>query len=215
MPRLAARAADRASCGLQEAHQRYRTESHQDVVGRFNERFLLSLGNCEECLVLDDELNILPISSHARGIVPFQRDEDSDLTPEQRELADLKASLADTQPVGALVDVAKTVDQARAVLTFVEAISEKTLRSTVALTAGRGRGKSSALGVAIASAIAHGYSNIFVTSPSPENLRTLFDFVFKAFDALKYTEHADYELVQSTKSFIVALSWVDACRKER
>ena len=150
-----------------ESHDRLRTESHQDVVGRFNERFLLSLGNCQECLVLDDELNILPISSHARGIKPFQRDEDTDLTPDQQELADLKRSLADTQPVGALVDVAKTVDQARAVLTFVEAISEKTLRSTVALTAGRGRGKSSALGVAIAAAVAHGYSNIFVTSPTP------------------------------------------------
>ena len=49
-------------------HARYRTESHQDVVGRFNERFLLSLGPCQACLVLDDELNILPISSHVRNI---------------------------------------------------------------------------------------------------------------------------------------------------
>ena len=37
-----------------------------------------------------------------------------------------------------------------------------------------------------------------MTSPSPENLRTLFDFVFKGFDALHYSEHEDYELVQST-----------------
>ena len=44
----------------------------------------------------------------------------------------------------------------------------QTLRSTVALTAGRGRGKSAALGLALAAAVAHGYSNIFVTSPSPE-----------------------------------------------
>jgi len=44
----------------------------------------------------------------------------------------------------------------------------------------------------------HRYSNIFVTSPSPENLRTLFEFVFKGFDALRYSEHEDYELVQST-----------------
>lgn len=44
----------------------------------------------------------------------------------------------------------------------------------------------------------HRYSNIFVTSPSPENLRTLFEFVFKGFDALHYSEHEDYELVQST-----------------
>lgn len=42
------------------------------------------------------------------------------------------------------------------------------------------------------------YSNIFVTSPTPENLRTLFEFVFKGFDAIGYKEHQDYELVQST-----------------
>lgn len=119
-------------------------------------------------------------------------------TPEQKELQELKASLADTQPVGSLVSLARTLDQARAVLTFQEAIAEKTLRSTVALTAGRGRGKSAALGLAIAGAVAHGYSNIFLTSPSPENLSTLFEFVFKGLDALGYTEHADYEAVQST-----------------
>ena len=31
-----------------------------------------------------------------------------------------------------------------------------------------------------AGALGLGYSNIFVTAPSPENLRTLFEFVFKA-----------------------------------
>ena len=30
------------------------------------------------------------------------------------------------------------------------------------------------------------YSNMFVTSPSPENLHTLFEFVFKGFDALEF-----------------------------
>lgn len=72
-----------------------------------------------------------------------------------------------------------TVFQAKAVLKFVECISEKTLRSTVALTAARGRGKSAALGLSMAAAVAFGYSNIFVTSPSPENLKTLFEFIFK------------------------------------
>ena len=56
----------------------------------------------------------------------------------------------------------------------------------MALTAARGRGKSAALGLAIAGALALGYSNIFVTAPSPENLRTLFDFVFKGLDELDY-----------------------------
>jgi tRNA(Met) C34 N-acetyltransferase TmcA len=30
------------------------------------------------------------------------------------------------------------------------------------------------------------YSNIFVTAPSPENLKTVFEFIFKGFDALEY-----------------------------
>ena len=42
--------------------------------------------------------------------------------------------------------MAKTIDQAKALLTFMEAVSDKALRSTVALTAGRGRGKSASLG---------------------------------------------------------------------
>ena len=58
--------------------------------------------------------------------------------------------------------------------------------------------RSAALGLAIAAAVGFGYSNIFVTSPSPENLHTLFEFIFKGFDAMAYEEHSDYDLVQST-----------------
>ena len=69
--------------------------------------------------------------------------------------------------------IIRTLDQARAVVTFLDAASEKTLRSTVALTASRGRGKSASLGLAVAGALAMGYANVFVTAPSPENVRTL------------------------------------------
>lgn len=110
----------------------------------------------------------------------------------------MKESLDGVEIVGALAKLAKTVDQGKALLTFVEAISEKTLSSTVALTAARGRGKSAALGMAIGAALAHDYSNIFVTSPDPENLKTLFEFVFKAMEELGYVEHEDYDVVQST-----------------
>lgn len=187
-----------------DVHSRYRTESHQDVTGRFNERFLLSLGVNPACLVLDDELNLLPLSSHVRDIRPVsldgrQLDEKGDHIASRAsvELRELQATMRETQPVGALVDAAVTLDQAKAVLTFVEAVSEKTLRSTVVLTAARGRGKSAAMGISVAGAVAYGYSNIFVTSPSPENVGTLFQMVFKAFDALGYKEHHDYEIVQS------------------
>ncbi|KAF1313273.1 N-acetyltransferase 10, partial [Globisporangium splendens] len=200
-----------------DVHARFRTESHQDVVARFNERFILSLSSCERCIVLDDELNVLPISKHARKIEALPpSDTDSELTKDQLELKELKESLRETQPVGALVDQARTLDQAKAILTFVEAISEKTLRSTVALTASRGRGKSASLGMSLAAAVAYGYSNIFVTAPSPENLNTVFDFVFKGFDALKYKEHLDYEIIQSTNpEFNNAIVRVNIFREHR
>ncbi|XP_069680446.1 RNA cytidine acetyltransferase isoform X2 [Periplaneta americana] len=196
-----------------DVHERYRTEAHGNVVGRFNERFLLSLASCARCLVVDDQLTVLPISSHNLQVEPVGK---PDSPPSEQELADLKESLRDTQPVSVLVNLCKTVDQAKALLKFVEAIAEKTLRSTVSLTAARGRGKSAALGLAMAGAVAFGYSNIFVTSPSPENLNTLFEFVFKGFDALEYQEHLDYDLIQSTNpEFNKAIVRVNIFRDHR
>ncbi|EPQ51169.1 DUF699-domain-containing protein [Gloeophyllum trabeum ATCC 11539] len=181
-----------------DVHARYRTSSHDTVIARFNERFILSLGSCDDCLVLDDELNVLPIS-RGKDIQPLEDDRGKGAADkESAELKELKKEMADVKPAGELVKLAKTIDQAKAVLTFVDAIAEKTLSSTVTLTASRGRGKSAALGLAIAGALAHGYSNIFVTSPSPENLKTVFDFVFKGMDELGFEEHLDYDIVQST-----------------
>eukprot|EP00112_Aurelia_sp_Birch-Aquarium-sp1_P011190 Seg2357.3 transcript_id=Seg2357.3/GoldUCD/mRNA.D3Y31 product="RNA cytidine acetyltransferase" protein_id=Seg2357.3/GoldUCD/D3Y31 len=182
-----------------DVHSRYRTEAHKKVVGRFNERFLLSLASCKKCLVIDDQLRILPISTESRNITALApKTKEESMSAEEIELKELKESLQDTQPVGNLVSHCKTVDQAKCLLKFIEAISEKTLRTTVTLTAARGRGKSASMGLAISAAVAFGYSNIFVTSPSPENLKTLFEFVFKGFDAMEYQEHLDYELIQST-----------------
>lgn len=181
-----------------DIHSRYRTEAHSDVVARFNERFILSLGKCDSCLVVDDELNVLPISGgkHVRQLPPPDPELEG-RTPKAKELAEIKETMADVAATGDLVKLAKTVDQAKALLTFVDAIVEKTLRSTVTLTAARGRGKSAALGVAIAAAVAHGYGNIYITSPSPENLKTLFEFVLNGFDALGYADHQDYNITQS------------------
>ena len=96
----------------QDVHSRFRTEAHSDVVGRFNERFTLSLAGCAASCVMDDELNLLPLSSHLRTLNPIltapgEGDE------AQKDLKDLKASLKDTQPVGALVDRCRTLDQVR------------------------------------------------------------------------------------------------------
>ncbi|XP_068320333.1 RNA cytidine acetyltransferase 1-like [Pyrus communis] len=184
---------------VMDVHDRFRTESHSKATGRFNERFLLSLASCKSCVVMDDELNILPISSHVRSITPVPVKEDSEgISETQRELKDLKEQLSDAFPVGPLIKKCCTLDQGNAVATFLDAILDKTLRSTVALLAARGRGKSAALGLSISGAIAAGYSNIFVTAPSPENLTTLFEFVCKGFDQLDYKEHIDYDVQKSS-----------------
>lgn len=200
-----------------DVHSRYRTEAHSDVVARFNERFILSLGKCDSCLVVDDELNVLPLSGgkNVRQLPPPDPEAEGK-TPKAKELEEIKESLVDAPPIGDLIKLAKTVDQAKSLLTFADAISEKTLQSTVTLTAARGRGKSAALGVAVAAAVAHGYSNIFITSPSPENLKTLFEFIFKGFDALGYMDHQDYTIMQSTNpDFNKAIVRVNVHRQHR
>eukprot|EP00271_Cylindrocystis_brebissonii_P001199 TRINITY_DN11501_c0_g1_i1.p1 TRINITY_DN11501_c0_g1~~TRINITY_DN11501_c0_g1_i1.p1 ORF type:complete len:745 (-),score=153.66 TRINITY_DN11501_c0_g1_i1:169-2319(-) len=201
-----------------DVHARFRTESHADVVGRFNERFILSLAACPACCVLDDELNILPLASQMRSLQPVNLadGEAVALSKEEKELQELKDSVKSIDVTNVLVGKCRTFDQAKAVISFLDAASEKTLRTTVALTAARGRGKSAALGVAIAGAIAYGYSNIFVTAPSPENLKTLFEFICKGFDALDYKEHIDYDLVESTRAeFNRAIVRVNVYRKHR
>jgi len=182
-----------------DAHAKLKTGAFGEVRARFNERFILSLADCSAAVVADDELNVLPISSHIRGggAGPAPK-VGRPRTKDDLELEELRGTLKDTYPVGALVEKSRTVDQAKALMTLVESISEKTLRSTVAVTASRGRGKSAALGLAVAAAIAHEYSNIFVTAPSPENLRTFFAFLLIGFDAMDYQEHTDYEILRST-----------------
>lgn len=107
-----------------DVHARYRTEAHGDVVARFNERFILSLGSNPNCLVVDDELNVLPLSG-AKNVKPLPPKEDDELPPKQLELQELKESLEDVQPAGSLVSLSKTVNQAHAILSFIDAISEK------------------------------------------------------------------------------------------
>jgi N-acetyltransferase 10 len=121
-----------------DCHERFRTDGHSDVIPRFNERFILGLSQCNACLVLDDELNILPLSSKfggkgggdgqgssssSGGGKLALRNVDASCSSDEvaaavvaseagnKELAALVRSLADTQPAGALVSVCKTLDQ--------------------------------------------------------------------------------------------------------
>uniref|UniRef100_A0A1B0A084 RNA cytidine acetyltransferase n=1 Tax=Glossina pallidipes TaxID=7398 RepID=A0A1B0A084_GLOPL len=198
-----------------DVHKRFRTEAHQTITCRFNERLILSLADCKRCLVISDDLVILPLSSKIVDVVPvnpaeIKKSENEDL------LTELKESLRDTPPAGPLVNRCKTYDQAKAVAQFIEALAEKELKPPISLTASRGRGKSAALGLSIAAAIAFGYVNVYVTSPHPENLITLFEFVLKGFDSLEYQEHTDYTIIRSTNpDYKKAIIRINMTRKGR
>lgn len=182
-----------------DCHQRYRTEAYSNVVPRFNERFILSLTKNDGCMVVDDEFNVLPISSKIKDMTAIEDDGEHE-TKDQRELVALKDSMKAVKPIGPLVSCSRTLDQATTVMSLVDTISEKNPKITVSVTAGRGRGKSATMGLAISAAVAYGLSNIVVTAPSPENLGTLFEFILKGLKALKYTEHQDFEIYSTKES---------------
>lgn len=186
-----------------DIHTRFKTEAFSCVKPRFNERFLLSLVACNRCLLVDDELNVLPVnassSAHAASL-EASPDEEAllrEVQAQEEKLRSVQSQTAHAPPLDALVKLCVTADQATAVLAFLDCLcsaggfSQKHAVpvsntpacsggfQTVSMTSGRGRGKSAALGLAIAAAISLDVSRIFVSAPSPENVQTLFEFTRK------------------------------------
>ncbi len=196
-----------------DVHDRFRTEGHSKVDPRFNERFILSLGHCDNCIVMDDELNVLPLSSHIQSFPKepqegqMEEGEENKLEVAKRpdpkkatrDLLALKSAIKSSEALTKLVELCKTSDQGKTAIQLMEGISEKKMNLTMTITAARGRGKSSAIGIGLASAVTCGYSNILVTAPHPSNVKTLFEFLLKGLDALGYKEHTDYEILEGTQ----------------
>ena len=87
-----------------DVHKRYRTEAHQLVANRFNERFILSLANNKRCMVLDEDLNILPLSSHIKHV-----NEVAAKVDDSQDLKDIVEKFQDSQPTGSLLKLCKTI----------------------------------------------------------------------------------------------------------
>ncbi|XP_015795903.1 RNA cytidine acetyltransferase-like [Tetranychus urticae] len=179
-------------CLVMDVHKKYQTEMHKDVVSRFNTRFISSLKNCKSFVAVDGLFNPLHIPDNIEEIESSQK-------PNQNEIKKLSSSFESNPLIGPLVNLCATLDQSKAVVSMIESLADKTLRTTVSLTASRGRGKSAALGLAVAGAIANNFCNIFVTSPSPENLKTFFEFVIKGLSALNLKQNFDFDVINSNE----------------
>ena len=138
-----------------DVHRRHETEMFNKVKPRFSERFILSLTKCKTCLVLDDELNVLSISKYMRNLKPLNVSKDNLNTDLSDDLKHLKEGLVDLQPIGSLIKVAKSSDQARCLLRCLDLLVSRSQYNTqkkvllqqksdefVSITSGRGRGKS-------------------------------------------------------------------------
>lgn len=183
------------------------------IVSRFIPRFILSLSSCSNCVVVDDELNVLPISTHILEMKTSKNKGGADSTGRSSEDSSsvrlsafsdkktpehlqLEESVKDTE-IGKVISNCVTFDQAQTVLKMADVIVQKNMNAVVSLTAGRGRGKSAALGLSLACAVSQGFSNVFITAPSAENVLTVFEFIEVGLRSLGYLEHKHFELVRS------------------
>lgn len=110
-----------------DVHKRYRTEAHQNVTCRFNERLILSLADCQRCLLVNDDLTVLPLSSKTANVKSVDVSERV-VSHETELLAELKENLRETPPAGPLIKLCRTYDQAKAVAQFIDALAEKQLK---------------------------------------------------------------------------------------
>jgi len=202
-----------------DIHARYRTAKYVDIVPRFNERFLLSFSDLTHFLSVDDELNVIPFTSNVAKIEPVDSSvHDGFKTEAEKELKSTQDALKDNKIIGPLVKLAATADQARIIMDLMSVVveKEKSMRTTCIVTAARGRGKSAALGMAVAGAVQQGFANIFVTSPAPENLTAFFFFVVKGLEEMGYADKEDFEIHQSTnKEFNKAVVRINIFKEHR
>lgn len=72
---------------------------------------------------MDDELNLLTISSKMDSIVKLKDDDVLEMRKLEEELNNLKESLKDNEIVGPLIGKTMTLDQAKAVMVYIDTLN--------------------------------------------------------------------------------------------
>ena len=164
-----------------DLYKNLKTHFFSSITSRFVKNFIFSISDCPTFLHLTEEikdfsknLKLIHVGDVSKIFSDSKKEE------KKRLHRNLIASTTSMEPLTSLLAKTKTFDQARALLTFMEAISNKNFYSTVILTSPRGRGKSAVIGLAAAAAVSYGFGNIFVTSASPENLNCFLHFYSSA-----------------------------------
>lgn len=161
-----------------------------DFVPRYNKRLFRSLINTSFTIFLNNTFQVMPITRFNLESINFTKKVISKVEED--------VNVLDTNEI--LINMAKTMDQTEVLKEFMNAVKDRTERTIFSLQAGRGRGKSVALGLAIAKAVELKYSSIYISSPALENIKMLFTFLIKGLEALGYKKYEDFKIVYSFKS---------------
>ncbi|GIQ82520.1 hypothetical protein KIPB_003676 [Kipferlia bialata] len=167
---------------------------------RYMSRLILGLARSPACLTVNAQLDVLPVTKAA--LQPLSEMPDSAPAPSLEKLA----QSAGSEQLASLVSVCVTEDQGHSVLKMLECISHHKQKSLVSLTAARGRGKSAALGLSLAGAIAYGYSQVCVVAPDVRNVGTVFEFALRGLAALGYSEITDYDVTRTQEGDITGIT---------
>lgn len=92
-----------------DIHHKFKTYNFQQLQPRFNQRFILSLSTLSNCIFMDDELNLLPISSSSAKpleAVPQSTEQSSS----EKAIQELAKSLTANESASKLVSTCKTLD---------------------------------------------------------------------------------------------------------
>ncbi|EOB15475.1 N-acetyltransferase 10 [Nosema bombycis CQ1] len=159
-----------------------------EFVPRYNRRLFRSLIKSNFTIFCDSNLKVLPINE----IKENNTSENAEKSP-----VEVNEALGGTE--GTLINLGKTQDQKNVLNLLFEAVKDRTERVIYSIQAGRGRGKSVSLGLAISRAIDLKYSSIYVTSPALENVKMVFEFVIKGLESIGYKKYVDFKIVYQFK----------------
>ncbi|ELQ73971.1 putative P-loop ATPase fused to an acetyltransferase [Trachipleistophora hominis] len=148
-----------------------------DKNGLFNTRLYKSLCESDHVMFLDQNMKLISkfsLSSWRTG------DENTDRLTLKNELC-------------------VTVDQDNAVAQLGHILMDRNNKNIALLKASRGRGKSAALGLAVADAVELRYSIVYIVAPHIENVKMLFEFVLRGLRGKGYKENADFDITRIFK----------------